>query len=231
MLRCERIYARVKYACEQATHLVGGWCLAARLDGRHTGLIIGLGYLSGNTGRKRRLVPALSIGLVMLILASSGCSTTTAGPESSPARVTAPDSISTLPSDELERRLGGLLGPGRSDGPSHGAPVTEPTPTPVDPLEEILNALESKALGELLITVSESLFEDLNDPRLVIKSPPAKGRALKLSSSEILFVPDDGATGSDKFEYELRDGDRAVFSAVVELRPVSGASINRGQTP
>jgi hypothetical protein len=135
--------------------------------------------------------------------------------------VTVPDDISRLPSDEVERRLGGLIGPDRTGGGALAAPGTEPTATPTDPLGQILEALESRGLSELLITVSPSLLQGLSDPRLVIKSPPTKGTAIALSVSEILFVPEEGATGSDSFEYELLDGETPVFSSVVKLRPAS----------
>ena len=164
----------------------------------------------------------------MLSVFAFACEAGATQPDEPATRVTVPDEISSLPSDEVERRLEGLLGEGRPDGPSLGAPGTEPTSTPEDPLDEILAALNSRGLSELLITVSPSLYEGLSEPRLVIKNPPAKGQAFTLSVSEILFVPDEGATGSDSFEYELLDGDRSVFSSSVELRPVSSLTPNAG---
>jgi len=189
--------------------------------------MIGLNSLSdliGWSNQSRLARPVLMTGLLMLCSIAFACETGPNQTQDQVNRVTVPDEISHLPSDEVERRLGGLLGEGGAGGPSLGAPGSVPTATPHDPLDQILEALESSRLSELLITVSQSLYDDLSDPRLIIKAPPSKGQAIAISMNEILFVPNEGATGEDSFEYELLDGDVSVFSATVELRPVSSLS-------
>lgn len=185
----------------------------------------GLSDLIGWSNQSRLAKPAITIGLVMLSSMAFACD---AGPNQNQDevnKITVPDEVSRLPSDEVERRLGGLLADGGAGGPSLSAPDSGPTATPEDPLDQILEALESSRLSELLITVSPTLYHDLSDPELIIKSPPTKGQAIAISTNKILFVPDEGATGADSFEYELLDGEISVFSAVVELRPVSNISL------
>ena len=174
----------------------------------------------GLPGLSRRTVIAMCWLMTVMVIASA-CGQAGPGeiqtvPPEDNDRVTVPDEISALPSDEVGRRLEGLFGEG---GSGLNAPDVEPTKEPDNlPLDDILNALNSGGLSEIVISVSPSLSQGLSEPRLVIKTEPTKGRAEVLSTSKILFVPDEGATGSDSFEYELLDGPISVFSAVVELR-------------
>ena len=186
------------------------------------------GFAAGAAGRavKRGVVTLLS-GIAIL---SAACDSAPVAPTAQNNRVTVPDDVSGLPSDEVQRRLSGLLEPGLpADGGGLAAPGVEPTAEPdLIPIDDILDALNSGnggGVGEIVISVSPSISQGLGEPVLRIKSPPAHGDAIVLSSSQILFVPDSGYSGSNSFEYELLDGDTPVFSAVVELRPpaVAGA--------
>ena len=134
-----------------------------------------------------------------------------------------PDTISDLPSGEVERRLSGLLEPGQPIDNGVSAPLPEPTatPEPTISIEDILEALNSGqgGPGEIVISVSPSMSQGLANAVLRIKTPPSNGSAIILSESQVLFVPGPGFTGGDSFEYELLDGETPVFSAIVEMRP------------
>jgi hypothetical protein len=162
------------------------------------------------------------------VMLSAACGGETAGTTAQGGRVTVPDDVSGLPSLEVERRLGGLIEPGQPVDGGLAAPGVEPTiaPTPAISIEDILDALNSGqgGVGEIVISVSPSMSQGLDNPILRIKTPPANGNAVVLSESQLLFIPNPGFTGGDSFEYELLDGAAPVFSAVVEVRPPAASA-------
>lgn len=173
------------------------------------------------------LRPTFVITLVLLTLAAVACTTGTEPPPvgaeepPKPSGVTVPDDISGLDFDEVERRLGRLLGDEQASG--QAAPVVEPTAAPEGPtLEEILALLNATTpvagSGEVVISVSPETLAGLTNPLLTIKSPPSHGSATVISERQILYLPDGSSSGEDEFEYELFDGDRSVFSQVMEFK-------------
>ncbi len=173
-------------------------------------------------GRRLVVAPAMVLIVIAAIACSSGISP--AGAQD-PSGVIVPDDISSLDSDEVERRLGRLLG-GEDVATGQAAPVIQPTAVPEVPdeptLEEILALLNSATpvagSGEIVISVSPETFLSLAHPVLTIKTQPSHGSATVISPNQILYMPDGTGDGSDAFEYELFDAETHVISQVMEIR-------------
>ncbi len=164
------------------------------------------------------LVAVLSVA----IACAGGAAAAPAGAQSpDTSDVTVPDNISNLDSDEVDRRLGRLLG---SDPAGQGALAASGSPTEAkDPLLEEIRDLISSATpvpftGEIVVSVSPRTLAGLGDPVLVIRSQPSHGVATVVSRNEISYVPRDARVKTDSFEYELLDGDVHVVSQIVEIR-------------
>ncbi len=167
--------------------------------------------------------PALLFMFIAAISCSAGGPFSPVGAQDpeGPSRVTVPDDITDLDSEEVERRLGRLLNGEASSGLA--APDVEPTEEPDGPtLDEILDILNSATpepgTGEIAIQISPATLAGLRDPVLLIKSPASHGIATVVAPNRILYVPDGSGDGTDTFEYELRDGDVTVVSQVMEIK-------------
>ena len=138
--------------------------------------------------------------------------------------VTVPDDTSGLDSEEVERRLGRLLGdPGGGGSDSLAPPDVESPAAPGEPtLQEILDLLNADATsvhrGELVFSISPETMAGLASPTLTIKTQPLHGKATVISSSQIVYMPGGPNSVGDSFEYELFDGTESVIALVVEFR-------------
>ncbi len=187
--------------------------------------------VSGVTARTlpadlNRVAVALA-ALMLVALVSAACSTglkvspTGAQEQVNSTEITVPDDISDLDADEVERRLGRLLG--GDDQGGQAAPRLEPTSVLDEPtLQEILDLLDpanqQPGADEIVISVSPQTLSGLIEPVLTIKSQPTHGSATVIGTSQILYVADGLSVDGDSFEYELFDGSVPVFSQVVEIR-------------
>lgn len=169
------------------------------------------------------LIIALGLFAVAAVACAPGSGFSPAGAQNpaNSSEVTVPDDISSLDREEVELRLGRLLGDDNPGG--QAAPDIAPTETPGEPtLEEILELLNSgtpsPSLGEIAVSISPGTLAGLERPILSIKIPPSHGSATVIAPNQILYSPDGTGDGTDAFEYELFDGDRLVVSQVIEVR-------------
>ena len=134
--------------------------------------------------------------------------------------VRVPDNISELNENEVEQRLGRLLT--NADGiASQVSQEIEPTATPAEPsIDEILDLLGSASADtdEIVISVSAETLSQLQRPVLRIRAEPAHGTVEISGPYRIVYTPNGTGDGPDSFEYELFDGDRFIFSQVIEVK-------------